>query len=559
MNRHAVGAAARTVTPGALAAVAFLVLTLSSTSWPGFALAGLALVAGWLATSPPALGDSLAPRILLAAGVLALAGRATTGAHWPLVLTGLVTVGLLLSEGLLHRLARPWYRSAHLAVPRTPAALVSDGTAWLVNSGLVGLVGLAGAMAWPAWVTLIPAAAAGLFATGLAADGLRRWRTRHRAELAGLRRAVERHDPRFVLWFSAPPGSEYQTRMWLPHLVRIGEPFLVVLAEPHNLEPVARATGAPVVVCETFEALDAVLVPGIRAAFYVNNGMKNAHCLRFTRLTHVQLYHGDSDKAVTASPLNAVFDRIFVAGQAAIDRFAVHGVDIPPDRFRIVGRPQVAQIEVGREPIDRVAGRTVLYAPTWTGAHADSDYCSLPLATTIVEGLLARDVTVIFRPHPYTARDRRSLGRLREVEALLAGDRERTGREHRWGRIASSRLSLFDCINLSHAMICDVSSVASEYLYSGKPFAITDMVGAGVAFPQRFPVAQAAYVIVQDAGNLDRVLDDLLDRDPRRATRQEIRTYYLGDLPPERYAETFVTEARRVLCEPAPAHPAAAG
>jgi hypothetical protein len=553
MDRHAARAAVRTVAPAALAAGAFLVLTLSTAGWLGLALLCLALVAGWGATRPPALGADLAPRLLLAAGVLVLAAREATGARWPLVGTGAVLVGLLLSEGLLHRLARPWYRAAHLPVPRrTPAALVGDGTAWLVDSTAVALVGLAGVLAWPAWVTLVPAAAAGLFSAGLAVDGLRRWRTRHRAELAVLRRAVEEHDPRFILYFSAPSGSEYQARMWLPQLERVGEPFLVVLAEAHNLAPVAAATRAPVVLCETFEALDAVLVPGIRAAFYVNNGMKNAHCLRFTRLTHVQLYHGDSDKAVTASPLNAVFDRIFVAGQAAVDRFAAHGVDIARERFRIVGRPQVARIEVGTEHIGRISGRTVLYAPTWVGAHADARYCSLPIATTIVEALLARGVTVIFRPHPYTGRDHRSAGRLREVEELLARDRDRTGREHRWGQISSSRLSLFDCMNLSHAMICDVSSVASEYLYSGKPFAITDMVGAGATFQERFPVARAAYAISGDAGNLSQVLDDLLERDPRRQARQEARAYYLGDFPPERYGETFVTEARRVLAAPVP-------
>jgi hypothetical protein len=51
--------------------------------------------------------------------------------------------------------------------------------------------------------------------------------------------------------------------------------------------------------------LDAVLAtPSLRTVFYVNNAARNAHSVRIGGLTHVQLYHGDSDKAVTASPLN---------------------------------------------------------------------------------------------------------------------------------------------------------------------------------------------------------------------------------------------------------------
>ena len=43
------------------------------------------------------------------------------------------------------------------------------------------------------------------------------------------------HQPEFLLYFSAPPGSEYQVTMWLPYLERIGRPFLVLLREPEFL------------------------------------------------------------------------------------------------------------------------------------------------------------------------------------------------------------------------------------------------------------------------------------------------------------------------------------
>ncbi len=77
--------------------------------------------------------------------------------------------------------------------------------------------------------------------------------------------------------------------------------------------------------------------------------------------------------------------------------------------------------------------------------------------------------------------------------------------------------------------------------------AITDMTGDGDAVTTAFPVARAAYVIDREASNLPAVLDDLLERDPLRSVRAEMRTHYLGDAPPERYAEVFLTEARRCL------------
>jgi hypothetical protein len=102
-------------------------------------------------------------------------------------------------------------------------------------------------------------------------------------------------------------------------------------------------------------------------------------------------------------------------------------------------------------------------------------------------------------------------------------------------------------------MICDVSSVASDYLATGKPFALTDPAGAGDRFAESFPLARAAYLIRPDAGNLPAVLADLLGPDPLAATRRELRTYYLGDAPPDRAAAAFLTEARACLADRAAA------
>ncbi|MGH3681943.1 MAG: CDP-glycerol glycerophosphotransferase family protein, partial [Natronosporangium sp.] len=456
---------------------------------------------------------------------------------------------------LLYRAARPLHVAAHLPgrperrrwPPRPLGRLVDDGTAWAVSSAAIGLVGLPVLLGWPVWTVLVPVAGTALLFTAILLDAGRRRRTGHRAELTALRDAIAAHRPAFLLYFSAPTGSEYQARMWLPYLERIGEPFAVALPETHHLPALARATGAPIIGHRTVAALEAVIAPTLRTVFYVNNGMKNAHCVRFSQLTHVQLYHGYSDKPVSVNPIATIFDRVYVPGQAIVDQFRCSSVDIPADRFRIVGRPQAEDLALAAGPIGQVEHPVVLYAPTWAGEYADSNYCSLPIAAQIVARLLERGATVIVRPHPYTRRDPASLRQLRAVEQALARDRARTGRAHLWGAAAASRLTVAECMNRSDALVCDVSSIASQYLYTRKPYAVTDMVTGDGSFTRGLPLARAGYVIRRDTGNLPEVLDDLLVRDPAAAARDELRGYYLGDFPHQRYAEGFLAEARRCV------------
>ncbi|SIQ95007.1 CDP-glycerol glycerophosphotransferase family protein [Micromonospora avicenniae] len=536
-----------------LAVLAFLAAALTGATGWGLALAVAALGAAAVERRIRPGADTAAETTLIAAAVLVAYARRLDGGFDPaLALTALAVLGLVLLVGPLRQAGGLEIRTANLPV-RSWATLVAThlGDALL---GLLAVVALAAAAPLPPLVALVAAVLVAAAAGAVGSDLARR-RFRPRASGGAVRRALQARKPEFVLYFSAPPGSEYQVTMWLPYLERIGRPFLVVLREPEFLAPIAAATTAPVIYCPTLRALDEVLVPSLKVAFYVNHGAKNSHFIRFTQLTHVQLHHGDSDKAPSANPVSAIFDRIFVAGQAAIERYARVGVDIPAEKFVVVGRPQVESIEVRAERLPVGTARTVLYTPTWTGHHADADYCSLPVAEPLLRRLLDRGVTVILRAHPYTTQNPASARQLGRLTELLAADRTRTGRQHLWGTAASRDLSLVECVNRSDALISDVSGVISDYLYSGKPFAVTDMGTDGDAFTERFPLATAGYVLRRDMANLDEVLDQLLDTDPLSARRWETRRRYLGGFPAESYAEAFLEAARREL-EPAGKAPA---
>ncbi|MET8525031.1 CDP-glycerol glycerophosphotransferase family protein [Micromonospora sp. NPDC005172] len=545
--------AARCLSTG-LAVLAFVVLALTGVTGWGLALAVAALAAAAVEQRVRPGADLVAETALIAAAVLVgYARRLDDGFDPALAATALVLLGLVLLVGPLRTAGNLEIRAANLPV-RAWTPLIADrlGVALL---GLLAVVAVAAALTLPAAVAL---AASMLVAAGAGAVALDLARRRFRPTAGGgqVARALRRHEPKFLLYFSAPPGSEYQVTMWLPYLERIGRPFLVLVREPEFLAPLAAATDAPVVYCPTLRAMDEALVPSLRVAFYVNHGAKNSHCIRFTQLTHVQLHHGDSDKAPSANPVSGIFDRIFVAGPAAIDRYARAGVQIPAEKFVVVGRPQVESIEVRQEPTRGLAHPTVLYTPTWTGHHADADYCSLPVAEALLRRLVERGATVILRAHPYTAQNPTSARHLSRLTELLAADRARSGRQHVTGA-AARELSLTECVNRSDALISDVSGVISDYLYSGKPYAVTDMGDEGDRFTERFPLAGSGYVLRRDMSNVDVVLTALLDTDPLADARWVTRRRYLGDFPAESYAEGFLTAARRELTSarelPAPA------
>ncbi|WP_133249846.1 CDP-glycerol glycerophosphotransferase family protein [Brachybacterium endophyticum] len=377
-----------------------------------------------------------------------------------------------------------------------------------------------------------------------ALDSFRRVRDSVNAD-NNLYAAVEAYAPKFVLYYGVPAGSAYQVGMWIEYLERIGEPFIVVLRKTSAFREIRRLTDAPVVVRTNIWQLDDVITPSITTAFYVNNSAPNVHLVRYPQITHVQLLHGDSDKASSFNPVTALYDKVFVAGQAAIDRYENNGVDIPQEKFTIVGRPQVETVE--QQGPENLPVRTVLYAPTWEGHYADTNYGSLPVGPQIIRELLDRGITVVFRPHPFSYRNPAARQNISAIKQMLREDQEASGREHLWGRAAEKDLDAFGCFNAADAMISDVSSVVPDFLYSGKPYGLVTMSYSIAEFERMFPLARSAYVIAEDLSNLDEMLEGLLVTDPKGNQRKQTRVDYLGPFPAENYADAFVDAARNVV------------
>lgn len=487
------------------------------------------------------------PALFLALGLAALVIAAPHGV-WGFVLLALATALNFETRALqgvrgVTATNLPGLRVDAMKVPAVSAVVNLATWAALVVGVLFASVFDVEAveLAWTIFVAVVLALSAVAFVVATAQAFASR---RDALELEALVDAVA---PQFAVYFASTSGAQYQYGMWEPYFQRLERPYVVIVRDRKSARAISALTTAPVIFRPTIRGLDDVIPESLRAVFYVNNGVKNTHVVERPGLMNIWLNHGDSEKPACYNPVHAMYDRIFAAGEAGIDRYERHGVSIPRSKFVITGRPQVEKIERVSADVAVQNEKTVLYAPTWVGPYKDTNVYSLPVATALISRLLERGVRVIFRAHPHNYRFAAARAHIAEVQELLRADAAASGREHVWGARAESEMSVEDCFNASDAMICDISAVVSDYLQSEKPFAIMAMSASVEGIYEDIPAARGGYIIPASLDGLDAKLDDLLGADPLRAERSKLRAYYLSDFPQDQYAQAFVDAARAVI------------
>ncbi|MEU7471596.1 hypothetical protein AB0A94_24255 [Streptomyces sp. NPDC044984] len=106
--------------------------------------------------------------------------------------------------------------------------------------------------------------------------------------------------------------------------------------------------------------------------------------------------------------------------------------------------------------------------------------------------------------------------------------------EHRV--ITGAQPRLYDCFNVSDAMVSDISSVVSDFIASGKPYAVTDSAELGVEeFKRQNTAVRAAVILSNSAKELGGLLDAVRDpaADPLAGDREELKRYLLGPDEPK--------------------------
>ncbi|GLP70018.1 MULTISPECIES: hypothetical protein [unclassified Streptomyces] len=90
---------------------------------------------------------------------------------------------------------------------------------------------------------------------------------------------------------------------------------------------------------------------------------------------------------------------------------------------------------------------------------------------------------------------------------------------------------LYDCFNVADAMVSDISSVVSDFIASGKPYAVTDSAELGVEeFKRQNTAVRAATILSNKAAELGELIDAVRDpsADPLAEDRVELKQYLLG-------------------------------
>lgn len=529
-----------------LATVAVIALAgIGQLTW---AAAAAVLVAAWIWLGRTRAHRS--PEFGARAAVLAtLTLTAAAASPVPLLAAGVGAALLVavMAEPSVSGLLEPRLTAFRLNVPRTALSRLREP---LFHGSCGGVVILAAGTAGVPGAIWIPLGVLWLAAM-LAASALLLVRNRRHLPEHEVHGALTEYGVDYYLYFSGRPEGAYQLQMWLPYLARAQRRGVLLIRERMFLPRALEITDLPIVLAESVESLEYVLSTG-RAAFYVNNAAKNADGVRHRQVRHVHLGHGDSEKPASYAATTSMFDQIFVAGQAGVDRFAQHQVVVAREKFALVGRPQVENIDVAATST-RPERPIVLYAPTWRGVLADMQLSSLDAGLAIVRALHEAGARVMFRPHPFSDRDAASRMLITQIDEELATHPDA-------GHLSShdtAPLSIFECMNQSELLLTDVSSVASDYLYSNKPFALTYR-GDAEEVRSSYPIARAAELVELGTG-LQTSISEWLSTDRFADQRAEVRRYYLGPWAAEGYAEVFVEAVRRAIDLGPLEHPGAHG
>ncbi|MEV7000621.1 hypothetical protein AB0N62_23450 [Streptomyces sp. NPDC093982] len=121
--------------------------------------------------------------------------------------------------------------------------------------------------------------------------------------------------------------------------------------------------------------------------------------------------------------------------------------------------------------------------------------------------------------------------------------------------VTAARPTLYACFNEADLLISDVSSVISDFLASGKPYAVANTSGlAEDVFRKAFPTVRAGTVLTPDAAGVQELLDAVRhpEKDRLVEARAELKQQLLG--PDEPPSQVRFNEAVQSLCSVAGEH-----
>ena len=343
------------------------------------------------------------------------------------------------------------------------------------------------------------------------------------------------YDVEVIAYFADDPTRTYQLVQWLPvlELLHARHPVALVVRDPHSAVVLGDRTDLPIHVATPFPELTALYAElDAKVVLYCNNSMLNFQSLLHGRSLHAHINHGESDKQSMASNNAKAYDRVFVAGEAAVQRHVAGLLEFDTSRLVRIGRPQ---LDLRPAPLLAPSTRrTVLYAPTWEGDADYNDYTSLDtMGVAIARAVLAvPEVRLVYKPHPKVVTSLTPPVRDAHHEVLALVDEAAT-REPGAQHVAITAGDILAVMPDCDLMITDVSSVGLDWLYlrTEKPILVTDRHSDAERLRHEVPVSRCADVVADaDVAGLTALVADRLEHDTHHLARVAMRHYYFDDL-----------------------------
>lgn len=359
-------------------------------------------------------------------------------------------------------------------------------------------------------------------------------------------------DGEIVVYFADDPRKLYQLRQWLPVFEVLDQRHrvVVVMRKAESYAALRHLTGLRLLLVPTWPDLASLYeTSDFRMVIYVNNSNRNFQSLNAAAMTHVHVNHGESDKICMVSNRVKAYDRVFVVGEAAVDRHRAALLEFDESKLVRVGRPQ---LDLLPEPVLAAIDRpTIVYAPTWEGEYAANDYTSVEVygEAILAAALAVPGARVVYKPHPRVVTSPAPAIAAAHQRLVTMLDQAMGGNSDA-GHRAALDADILAVLPRGDLLITDVSSVGLDFLYLRReqPLLITDRHNDRVQMHATVPLSRCADVIdASTIGDLTTLLVMRLTHDEHRAGRAEMCRYYFGDLAPGESTVRFVFAIDEIL------------
>ncbi|MET3636032.1 MULTISPECIES: CDP-glycerol glycerophosphotransferase family protein [Curtobacterium] len=338
-----------------------------------------------------------------------------------------------------------------------------------------------------------------------------------------------------AVYFADGPVNMYQIRQWYAPLAELARehPVAIISRSPGTMTTLLDESPVPAVYARQVVDLEQFVEDQApKIVLYVNQNARNFQMMRYGRMWHVFVNHGESDKMYMTTNQFKAYDYALIAGDAARDRLRSALWDYDVDRSTIaIGRPQADHF-AGAVPYPHDDRTVVLYAPTWEGDRAAAAYGSIVShGVELAERLLASGRhRLVYRPHPRSGvvdPDYRAAHE-RIVAAIASANAADPSAHHVYDDGPQLGWQLAD----ADVAVTDISAMIYDRLAVGKPLIVTRPAAPDADVDERGYLGDANWLLAEDAADVVARVDAAANDAEELAKLRHWVERYFGDTTP---------------------------